>query len=148
MEQIDLNKRYQTMLTLWFALLMSVVMYLVFLFVAAPPLSTESRTQTQSILIVVLTMLGAIMVALSFLVKNRFLERSVDQQNVVLVQQGTIVACAMCEVSALLGLLERLVFGYSGYYLMFVLAAVGMLFHFPRRSHLEAASFKSGNRPY
>jgi heme O synthase-like polyprenyltransferase len=147
MEQIDLNKRYQTMLTLWFALLMSVGIYFGVLLVAAPPLNTEPRTQAQSILILVLTMLGAIMVALSFLVKNRFLERSIDQQNVVLVQQGVIVACAMCEVSALLGLLQRLVIGYRGY-LLFLFAAAGMLLHFPRRRHLEAASFKSGNRPY
>ena len=27
-------------------------------------------------------------------------------------------------------------------------AGAGMLLHFPRRRHLEAASFKSGNRPY
>lgn len=148
MEQIDLNKRYQTMLTLWFALLISVGMYFVFLRLAAPPLSTEPRTQAQSILILVLTMMGAIMVALSFLVKSRLVERSVDQQNVVLVQQGMIAACALCEVSALLGLIERLVIGYSGYYLLFLFAAAGMLLHFPRRRHLEAASFKSGNRPY
>jgi magnesium-transporting ATPase (P-type) len=148
MEQIDLSKRYQTMLILWFALLMSVVMYFVFLLLAAPPLSTEPRTQAQSVLIVVLTMTGAIMVALSVLVKNRFFERSVDQQNVVLVQQGMIAACAMCEVSALLGLLERLVIGYPAYYLLFLFAAAGILLHFPRRRHLEAASFKSGNRPY
>lgn len=148
MEQIDLNKRYQTMLTLWFALLMSVVMYFIFVLIAAAPLSSEPRTQSQSILIVVLTMVGAIMVALSFLVKNRFLGSSVEKQDVTLVHKGMILTCAMCEVSALLGLIERLVFGYSGYYLMFLFAAGGILLHFPRRSQLEAASFKSDNRPY
>lgn len=148
MEQVDLNKRYQTMLVLWFALLMSVAMYFVFLLVSNPPLNTGARTQSESILIVIFTMTGAIMVALSILVKNRFIQRSVDQQNVVLVQQGMILACAMCEVSALLGLVERLVIDYAGYYLLFLFAAAGMLLHFPRRRHLEAASFKSGNRPY
>ena len=148
MEQIDLNKRYQTMLTLWFALLMSVGMYVVFLIVVNPPFNTEQRTQAQSILIVVLTMTGAVMVGLSFLVKKRFIESSVDKQDVSLVQKGMIAACAMCEVSALLGLIERLVIGYRGYYLLFVFAAAGMLLHFPRRSQLEAAAFRSGNRPF
>jgi len=135
MEDIDLNKRYQTMLTLWFALLMSVVMYFIFILLAAPPLSIEPRTQTQSILIVVLTMMGAIVVAISFLVKNRCLVSSVDKQDVTLVQKGMIIACAMCEVSALLGLLERFVIGYPGYYLMFLFAAAGMLLHLVRCWH-------------
>lgn len=148
MEAIDLNKRYQTMLVLWFALLMSVVMYFVFLLVATPPLNSDPRTQGQSVMIVVVAMTGAIMVALSFPVKKRFLESSVDKQDVGLVQKGLIMACAMCEVSALLGLVQRLVLGYPGYYLMFIFAAIGIVLHFPRRSHLEAANFKSGNRPY
>ena len=148
MEQIDLNKRYQTMLILWFALLMSVAMYFVFLLIAAPPLNSGPRTQAQSFMIVVVMMNGAIMVALSFFVKKRFLDRAVDKQDASLVQKGMIFACAMCEVSALLGLVQRLILGYPSYYLMFLLAAAGMLLHFPRRRHLEAASFKSGNRPY
>ncbi len=148
MEQTDLNKRYPTMLVLWCALLMSVGLYFVFPFLAAPPLNTVQRTQAQSIIILSLTIMGAIMVALSFLVKNRFIERAIDKQDVTLVQKGMIVACAMSEVSALLGLIERLVFGYRGYYLLFLFAAAGIVLHFPRRSHLEAASFRSGNRPY
>jgi hypothetical protein len=36
-------------------------------------------------------------------------------------------------VSALLGLLERFLTGNRQYYLMFLIAAAGTAFHFPRR---------------
>ena len=140
--EIDLNKRYQTMLTLWFALLMSVVMYFVFVQIAAPP-TANAENPPNSLLIVGITALGAVLVLVSFLVKRKLLERSIEKQDVGMVQKAMIVALALCEVSALLGLLERFVFGNREYYLLVILAAVGDLFHFPRRSQLEAASYKS-----
>jgi hypothetical protein len=76
-------------------------------------------------------------------VKRTLLQRSVEKQDVTLVQKAMIVACAMCEVAALLGLLERFIIGNREYYLLFILAAAGDLFHFPRRSQLEAATYKS-----
>jgi hypothetical protein len=142
--EVDLNKRYQTMLTLWFALLMSVVMYFVFVQIAAPSIA-NAENPSKSRLVVVITALGALFVVVSFVVKRKLLERSVEAQDVGMVQKAMIVALALCEVSALLGLLELFVFGNREYYLLFILAAAGDLFHFPRRSQLEAASYKSTN---
>ena len=143
--EIDLNKRYQTMITLWFALLMSVVMYFLFLQFAAPEIANESGDRRNSLLIS-FTALGAILVLVSFVVKRKLLERSVENQDVSLVQKAMLVACAMCEVSALLGMLERFIAGNCQYYLLFLLAVAGDLFHFPRRSQLEAASYKTRTR--
>jgi hypothetical protein len=56
-----------------------------------------------------------------------------------------VIACAICEVSALLGLVEFFIVGNREYYLLLVLAAGGIALHFPRRSHLEAASYQSKN---
>ena len=142
--EIDLNKRYQTMLTLWFALLMSVVMYFVFVQIAAPAFA-NAENPPNSRLIVVINALGAAFVLASFVVKRKLLEQSVEKQDVGMVQKAMIVALALCEVSALLGLLERFVLGNRQYYLLVLLAAAGDLFHFPRRSQLEAASYKNTN---
>jgi hypothetical protein len=62
------------------------------------------------------------------------------------VQKGLVIACAMCEASALLGVLERFVIGNRESYLLFLLAAAGTTFHFPRRSQLESASYKTPAR--
>jgi uncharacterized membrane protein len=141
--EIDLNKRYQTMITLWFALLMSIVVYFLFVQFAAPAIVNRAENSPNTLLIVALSGLAAVLVVASFLVKRTLLQRSVEKQDVTLVQKAMIVACAMCEVAALLGLLERFIIGNREYYLLFILAAAGDLFHFPRRSQLEAATYKS-----
>jgi NADH:ubiquinone oxidoreductase subunit 2 (subunit N) len=139
----NLDKRYQTLVVLWFALLMSIGMYFLFSVFVAPGLSTELRNPPSSLLIVALTALGTFLVIVSFAVKRKLLERSVEKQDVSLVQKALVIACAMCEVSALLGLLERFVIGNREYYLLFLLAAAGTAFHFPRRSQLESATYKN-----
>ena len=142
--EVDLNKRHQTMLVLWFALLMSVVMYFVFSLFVTPNISTEPSS-SRTLLIVALTAVSTVSVIVSFPVKNKLLERSVEKQDPLLVQKAMVVALALCEVSALLGLLEHFTVGNREYYLLFVLAAGGIALHFPRRSQLEAASYKSKN---
>jgi hypothetical protein len=141
--EIDLAKRYQSMLVLWFALLMSVALYFVFSLLAPSGISHDANSPPNAILILSLTGLGALFVIVSCAVKKKVLNRSVEKQDTAFVQKALVIACAMCEVSALLGLLEHFVIGNREYYLLFVFAAVGMALHFPRRSDLEAASYKS-----
>jgi hypothetical protein len=139
--ELDFNKRYQTMLTLWFALLMSVVMYFFVTVFAGAKIQSPAANPSSAILTIVLTAVGTFLVILSFAVKQKLLSRSVDNQDPGLVQKALVVACAMCEVAALLGLVERFVVGNKDYYLLFIVAAAGILLHFPKRSQLEAASF-------
>jgi hypothetical protein len=96
-------------------------------------------------LIFALTALGTVLVVISFPVKNKLLERSVEKQDINLVQKALIFACAICEVSALLGLIEFFIVGNREYYLLLALAAGGIALHFPQRSQLEAASYQSRN---
>ena len=139
----NLDKRYQTLVVLWFALLMSIGMYFLFSVLVAPRVINEPGNPSRSLLIVALTALGTFLVIASFAVKRKLLERSVEKQDVSLVQKSLVIACAMCEVSALLGLLEHFIIGNREYYLLFLLAAAGTALHFPRRIHLAAASYKN-----
>jgi hypothetical protein len=139
----NLDKRYQTLVVLWFALLMSIGMYFLFSLFVAPAVTSEPRNPPSSLLIVALTALATFLVLGSFAVKRKLLERSVETQDVSLVQKGLAIACAMCEVSALLGLLAHFVIGYREYYLFFLIATAGAALHFPRRIQLEAASYKN-----
>jgi hypothetical protein len=94
-------------------------------------------------LFVVLLALALSTIIVSFPVKNRYLTRAAEQQKVELVQPAYAVALALCEVSALLGLVDFFLTGNRYYYILFILAACGQLLHFPRREHLINASFKS-----
>ena len=135
--ELDLNKRYQTLLILWFALLTSVVMYFVVSQLAPP-----ATAPPNSILTFTLTAIGTFLVGVSFLIKQKLLRRSVDDQDVSLVQKALVIACAICEAAAVLGLVERFAVSGRDYLLLFVIAGVGIALHFPRRSQLEAASYK------
>ncbi len=140
--ETDLNKRYQTILTLWAALLLSVGSYLMFLFIAAPPITDAPPTRGEWLLVVGLTALGTLLALVSFPVKRRLLERSVENQDVLLVQKAIVTACALCEVAAVLGFIERFLLHRREYYWLFIVAAVGIALHFPRRDQLLAASYK------
>ena len=143
---IDLDTRYRTMLILWFALLMSVVMFFKFTIVAAPAPFDQDRYAPTSVVLFALAAVGAFLVVLSFAVKRKILQRSVEKQDVKLVQQALVVGCAMCEVSALLGVFERYSIGSGDHYLLFLVSAIGIALHFPRRDQLLAASWNEETR--
>jgi F0F1-type ATP synthase membrane subunit c/vacuolar-type H+-ATPase subunit K len=138
----NIDARYRTMLILWFALFSSIGMYIVVIVVMAPQTSTTSDSPESDLFIIVLTTAGTLLVLASFLVKRSMLFRSVEQQRVELVQQALIIACAMCEASAVLGLVERFLFEGREYYLLFLISAIGIALHFPRREQLLSATYK------
>jgi F0F1-type ATP synthase membrane subunit c/vacuolar-type H+-ATPase subunit K len=140
--QPNIDARYRTMLTLWFALLVSVGMYFLLVLFMARETINASETPRNTPLIVSLTALGAGLVLLSLVVKQKLLKRSVEQQRIELVQQALIVACALCEVSALLGLVVRFLYNSNEYYLLFLISALGMALHFPRRAQLLSATYR------
>ena len=143
---IDLDTRYRTMLILWFALLMSVVMFFVMTIVAAPESFERDRDAPASVVLFALAGVGTFLVVLSFAVKRKMLQRSVEKQEPMLVQQALVVACAMCEVSALFGVLERFAFGSGDHYVLFLVSAIGIALHFPKRDQLLAASWNEETR--
>ncbi len=89
-----------------------------------------------------LNTLGLVPVALSFLFKQKILERSVEEQRVDLVQVAYVVSFAFCEVPALLGLVDHFVTGSKYYIVGFSIAGLGMLLHFPLKKNLIAASYR------
>ena len=143
---LDLDVRYRTILTLWLVLLMSVVMFFAMTMVAAPAPSHPERDEPTSFVLFAMAGLGTFLVVLSLSVKRKLLQRSVEKQDVRLVQQALVIGCAMCEVSALLGVMERFLIGSGDHYVLFIVSAVGMLLQFPRRDHLLAASWNDETR--
>lgn len=136
----NLAKRYQTLIILWFAMLMNIgVFFLISVFAGPKP----ENGPVNSLLTFVLAAVGTFMVVLSFAVKRKLLQRSVDNQDVSLVSKALIIACAMCEIAAMLALIERFVIRNNDYYLLFIVAVLGTALHFPRREQLDAASYKT-----
>ena len=130
----NIDTRYRTLLTLWFAMAMSQVMWLVLIhFVPA----THPENPRLGLLLVCV---GLVPVSLSFLAKQILLGKATEGRNLMLVQQACVVAWALCEVAALLGLLAHFLAAYHYYYGGFIIAGAGILLHFPQKKYLLAAS--------
>jgi len=71
------------------------------------------------------------------------LSKATEQQNIGMVQQAYVVTWAINEVSALLGLFDYFLTGNRYYYVLLIIAALGLLLHFPRREHVVNAAFRS-----
>lgn len=141
------DARYRMMLTLWGAQILSIgLLFFLSLFLGPGmdnQISDASGGQPNNILIGALTAVGTLLVILSFAVKRKVLAESVEKQSVDLVKKALVIACAMCEASALLGLLERFLIGNRDYYLLFLIAGIGTALHFPRREQLLSATYKT-----
>ena len=133
-DQPTIEMRYRTLFILWFAMCMSVLMFLVLV------QFTPARVEGDLRLSLILNSIGIVPVGLSFLLKQRILQQAADRQRIDLVQTGYVLAFALCEVASLLGMMDHFVNGSRYYYVGFIFAGAGLLLHFPRKQHLLDAS--------
>jgi putative exporter of polyketide antibiotics len=118
---------------------MSVLLYLVLALIVpgAEPESAQGRVVTFA-----LTAAGVFLAIISFAIKQKFIAQAEAQQSPGLFQTGLIISLALCEAAALLGLLDHFVTGNPYYFVLFIVAILGMLLHFPRRDQLAVASYR------
>jgi len=138
MRRVDLAEasvavRYRTLLTLWIGMMMSIVIW----FVLTRWLEVRNPENPQ--LGLLLICFGFVPMSSSFLVKQVLVGKAIDRQDPRLLQPAYVVALALCEIAALLGLLARFAASSPHYYAAFVIAGSGMLLHFPQRRHVLAA---------
>jgi|SRR5689334_18623347 len=138
--QTNVEVRVLTLRILWMALLMSVVInYVITCFVKRPEDVAPNPT-----LSMVLICVAVLAVLISFLIKSRLLSKAIDQQHVGMVQQAYVVTWAIAEAAALLGLLDFFTTADRYYHALFIIGALGLLLHFPRRESVVNAAFKTG----
>ena len=127
------------MRTLWMGMILSILGYFVLTLFAGRSEDLEPNPTLSLILLAV----AASAALVSFPLKSKLLNRAIEQQQVPMVQQAYIVAWAITEVGGLLGVLDFFTTGDRYYYLLFMIAALGQLLHFPRREHMLNAWGKS-----
>ena len=131
---VTVDERYRTLLILWGALCISLILYMAFNhFIPIPPAPNQKLT-------LLLNTVGLIPVAASFLVKQVLIGKAIEGQRVEQVHSAYIVSWALCEVAGLLGFLDSRLTGSRYYFVAFAVAGLGMLLHFPRKQNLLDAS--------
>lgn len=138
-EPATLETRYRTLMILWSALFISIGMF----FVVAVFIGPRTEPIENRMLSLVFLAVGTLAVIASRVAKHRLMEQAVAKQDVALVQTGLVVAAALSEVAAMLGLMDSMLTGNRYFYLLFIIAVIGTLLNFPRRDHLLAAGYKN-----
>jgi F0F1-type ATP synthase membrane subunit c/vacuolar-type H+-ATPase subunit K len=129
---------------LWAVFLTNVGLFVVVTrFVRADSGAADAGVRDNPTLLYALAAAGLASVALSFVLKAGFYGRGAERQEPAQVQTGFILALALCEAAALLGVVGLFVTWNDYAYLLFALGALGMILHFPRREQVQAAYYKS-----
>jgi hypothetical protein len=128
--------RYQVFLLIWISMLTSLFVFLVVTLVI--PSSAPFNREMSFLL------LGAslFVVIVSMFLKNHFLKRAMAKQELQSLMNAYVVGFALCDVAALLGVLDHMSNNSPYFYFAFIIAAIGFLLHFPKKDHVRAASFK------
>jgi|SRR5687767_7277073 hypothetical protein len=134
----NIDTVFRSMMILWIAQIMSVVMF----FVVTQFVEVPDNRPENNILSFVFAAVGTFCAILSFVVRAKLLRQSVEKQDAKLVQTANITGRALCEVPAILGVIARFILPGREYLLLLLIGALAMLLHYPRRSDLLAASYK------
>jgi hypothetical protein len=137
--QTEIELRIRTLRTLWFALLGSIGIYYGFTLVVERREGLEPNPSLSLSLICV----AMLMVLVAFVIKTKWLSRALEQKSTGMVQQAYVVTWAITEIAALLGLMDFFLTNDRYYFVLLIIAALGVLLHFPRREHVVNAAFKS-----
>jgi hypothetical protein len=142
-QEPDIEARLRTLRVLWFAMLSNVGVFFVFLTFAFEPVAEQLGFSVVSF---ALAALGTLAVIISFPLKQKMLQLSVEQQKLDLVQQAFVLSWAICEAAALFGILDRFLTGNRYYFVLLLMSAAGIALNFPKRDHLLSATYKTSSQ--
>jgi hypothetical protein len=132
-ERAPAEARRRGLLLIWGA---QVVSFLILFFVTYVIRPEASRDGNHT-LAWALGAIGFMSFLLSFLVKRKLLARAALERRLDLGTTAYVLAFAMCEMTAILGFLAYIITGLSYALHSFIIAAAGMLLHFPTRGALD-----------
>jgi hypothetical protein len=125
--------RRRGLLLIWGAQLFSLALLFGLTYVVRPEASTDGNHT----LAWTLGAVGVSSFLLSFLVKRKLLARAAAERRPELGTTAYVLAFAMCEMAGLLGFVAYVVTGLSYSLHSFIIAAAGILLHFPARGVFE-----------
>lgn len=126
----------RTLQVIWLMMLVSVTALFVITRLIEPPVKDA---QGNKILFWMLWGLGFLTFGASFVMRFKLLKQAVAGQKPEMVRSAYIIAFALCEATAIFGLLAYFITGIQYYYLFFVLSGFGILLHKPQRDDVLAA---------
>ena len=140
--------QYTTLVVIWFALLMSQVLFFVLIWFVKPEVisarnfSADSIGQvlgSQPLITIVSGSSALVFFVLSQVIARQHARRAIQDRDAGCLQTGLVIGCALAEISSILGVILALLFDYPYFYLWIALGAFGIILNFPRKGSLDAA---------
>jgi hypothetical protein len=131
--RVTAEARRRGLLLIWGAQLMSLAVLFFLTYVVRP----ESSADGNHALAWTLGAIGFMTFIASFLVKRKLLAQAAEKRRADLGTTAYVLAFAMCELTAILGFVAYIITGLSYALHSFVIAAAGMILHFPARGALD-----------
>lgn len=145
-ENLNVEQSYQTLIVIWFALIVSQAIFFVLIYFAKPEVMrfdfSKPLLGDNAPVILVFALLAFVNLALSFVLERKNISQAIAEQKIEFVQTGLIIGCALCEGISLFGVVLAFAFSYSYFFLWIALGILGTILHFPKRDNLIAASYK------
>jgi hypothetical protein len=137
---------YRTLVIIWLALLFSQILFLIVTYAVKPHLLSIDLSKPllggQPLITLSFVASAIVFFVLSFVLARQHIKRAERDQDASCVQTGLVLGCALSEVPSLLGLMLAFVWEYQFFFLWIALGMIGILFHFPRKSSLDAATYR------
>lgn len=140
----EIDQKYRTLVTLWFILLFSQLLFVVVIFsvkgreVLLDP--ENSQLGDLSPIVIGAAILAVTNFAVSFIIRKNAIERGIAEKKPEYVQTALILGSVFCEAISIIGLILAFAFDYPYFYYWLIIGFIGIFLHFPRRKHLEEAS--------
>jgi F0F1-type ATP synthase membrane subunit c/vacuolar-type H+-ATPase subunit K len=132
----EVSGRYRTALTIWVIILWSIFTFILMTFL----IGRVDGPEIDRRLFIILQVLCLVAALASFIMKGVLMKRAVRERSMERVIQGYIFTFALCEASALVGLVSFFLRA-SSYYYLFLPGMFCLLLHMPRRERLLAVTY-------
>jgi Tfp pilus assembly protein PilN len=139
---VEVNALYRVLLMMWFAFLLTVVVYFVLtLFIQRSPVDDRDP---RGMITLTLAAVSVLIVIVSLIIKQKILVQAAEKRSLKVAQTAHVIAMALCEIAAILGVGLYIVIGARYYYLLIIISALGLILHRPRRESLLNVSAPRG----
>ena len=137
--------RLRTLRILWAVFLINVGLFVIVAYFGSQDVDGTAGDEVEGVppLLYALGAAALSSVAASFFVKASFYRQAAERREPARMQTGFILALALCEAAALLGVVGVFTTRCDYSYALFALGALGMLLHFPSREQVFAPYYKS-----
>lgn len=132
---------FKTQMILWFAFVMSQIMFLVIIYFVKPEVFKFDFSQNLfHPMALIMGFMALMNLGLSFLFRSNYNNDAIENQNMQTVQTALIIAWAFCESLSIFGLVLAISITYPLFFIWSALGILGTLIHFPRKADLFNAT--------